>query len=315
MLYDAGDGEPADGRKRWREGIMHFRVTEYTIQTDPVNSPKEPFAVMVLSDLHNEAYGRNNEQLLNQIRKEAPAFLVSTGDLVTAKAGKCAFDQAAVLVRKLSAEFPIYLIQGNHELRMQNTEAYGSAYASYIKKAGIAFGDFRDIHTAGSAKRGAWLLNDAAAAFNVMGMNVALFGYTVPLQDYHRTGRCSIREEHLRLAFSGLPASPETYKILAAHHPDGFPAYAKWGADLSLTGHVHGGIVRVPLLGGVVGASLRPFPPYTRGSYTLDGHRMILSGGLGSHTIKLRINNPPELVCLRFMPSEEKEGLHDRSVL
>jgi hypothetical protein len=93
----------------------------------------------------------------------------------------------------------------------------------------------------------------------------------------------------------------DSFRLLLAHHPCYFDAYAGWGADLTLSGHLHGGIVRLPFFGGVVSPQIRLFPRYDKGMYTMDGKKMIVSAGLGSHTIKLRINNPPELIIIDFV--------------
>ena len=81
--------------------------------------------------------------------------------------------------------------------------------------------------------------------------------------------------------------------VLLAHNPLWFRSYAKWGAALTLSGHVHGGAVRLPLIGGLLSPERAFFPPYDKGYYTDGRHDMIVSGGLG----KLRLFNPPE-ICL-----------------
>ena len=99
----------------------------------------------------------------------------------------------------------------------------------------------------------------------------------------------------------GKPSAGE-YNILIAHNPDYFPAYAEWGADLVLSGHVHGGIMRLPLLGGVLSPALRLFPKYDGGLFQEGGSTMILGRGLGSHTIPIRIFNPGELIVVTLEP-------------
>ena len=105
--------------------------------------------------------------------------------------------------------------------------------------------------------------------------------------------------EEIREAL-GEPAEG-AYRILLAHNPDYFSAYAQWGADLTLSGHLHGGMVRLPKIGGLISPNWTLFPKYDHGLYTIEEKKMIVSAGLGSHTIKLRINNPPELVVLDFV--------------
>ena len=77
-----------------------------------------------------------------------------------------------------------------------------------------------------------------------------------------------------------------------------FDYYAKWGADLVLSGHVHGGLLRLPIIGGVISPQIKLFPKYTGGLYKLNKAVMIVSRGLGTHTIRFRFFNPPELVVV-----------------
>ena len=101
--------------------------------------------------------------------------------------------------------------------------------------------------------------------------------------------------------------SEENYTILIAHNPDYFPKYAEWGADLVLAGHVHGGMVRVPFWGkGVVSPNVRLFPKYDGGEFTIGKSRMLLSRGLGMHTIPIRLFNPGEILEVELMPDEGK---------
>ena len=88
------------------------------------------------------------------------------------------------------------------------------------------------------------------------------------------------------------------YHILLAHSPNYFETYAQWGADITLSGHNHGGMARIPGVCGVLSPQARIFPKYTKGLYQIDTHRMIVSAGLGSHTIRVRFFNPPELLAI-----------------
>jgi predicted MPP superfamily phosphohydrolase len=96
------------------------------------------------------------------------------------------------------------------------------------------------------------------------------------------------------------------FNVLLAHSPEYFEAYARWGADLTLSGHFHGGIIRLPFIGGVISPYLRLFPKYDKGLYHSYNNEscMVLTAGLGTHTVP-RVNNPPELVLITFEHCEE----------
>ena len=87
----------------------------------------------------------------------------------------------------------------------------------------------------------------------------------------------------------------DSFHVLLAHNPTYFETYAKWGADLTLSGHLHGGIMRLPILGGVIAPSYHLFPKYDAGLFRIGNQKMIVSVGLGSHSIKIRLFNPPKI--------------------
>ena len=87
----------------------------------------------------------------------------------------------------------------------------------------------------------------------------------------------------------------DSFHMLLAHNPAYFESYAKWGADLTLSGHVHGGIMRLPFFGGVIDPAYHIFPKYDAGLYENEEKRMIVSVGLGTHSIKVRLFNPPKI--------------------
>ena len=96
----------------------------------------------------------------------------------------------------------------------------------------------------------------------------------------------------------------EVFSLLIAHNPMDFPVYAAWGADLVVSGHLHGGCVRLPLLGGVVSPQLRLFPKYDRGEFALGKSRMVVGAGLGEHGIGIRLGNPRELPVIKLVQSK-----------
>lgn len=92
----------------------------------------------------------------------------------------------------------------------------------------------------------------------------------------------------------------EHYKIVMAHNPVFADAYMKWGADLTLSGHLHGGLVRIPGLGGVISPQIKLFPKYS-GELTSEGEQaVVVSKGLGMHTICFRFCNPAEMIVLQI---------------
>lgn len=263
--------------------MSDFKVTRYKLRTSggKVRGPEEPYSIVFLSDLHNKSYGKENERLLQEIRSQNPAVVLVSGDLLTST-DPPQMDAALELMKELTRWYPVYAVNGNHEQRLKaQPEKYGDAYERY-SQAIRSFG----VH----------LLENGSERTELGRMPVRIWGYELPL-DYYRRGRSfTLLTEQVTEAL-GSPKE-DCWNILLAHNPVYFDAYAAWGADLILSGHLHGGIVRLPFLGGIVSPQMKLFPDYTRGCYTKENHRMIVSAGLGSHTIPLRINNPPELVVI-----------------
>ena len=271
-------------------GACMFRKKEYLIETDPACMPDTSFSAAVISDLHDGTSAEFLRDLAQALREERPALVLCTGDQVTARDGRCRMSQALRFLMAVSGRYPLYCIDGNHERRLdENRRSYGDAY---------------DVYTEKLKKAGAHLINNRSEYIRQNGMLLRISGYSPGLNCYRRTCRKTITEEMI-LEKLGPCENDGAFQILLCHIPDDFPSYARWGADLTLSGHVHGGIVRLPLLGGIFGSTLRPFPKYDRGLYTTnDGRKMIVSAGLGSHTIPLRINNPRELIVLKFRGRE-----------
>ena len=276
-----------------------IRITHYRVRTAEENCPREPFSVAVLADMHNEVYHSDPQSLLDAIEKEEVSAVFSVGDLIVAKGKHCAGDEALKVLGGLTSRCPVYAVNGNHEVRMRNAAHFRDQYFAYDEKARAL---------------GVTMVNNRHLSLNMNGMRIGLFGLELDNGYYRRNlkegqpeqvrrGRKPARKHYLTPAdmekLIGRPDRSE-FTILLAHYPRYFPAYAKWGADLTLSGHMHGGIVRLPLIGGLVGPEPCVFPKYDHGDYKIGDRHMLVSAGLGTHTINVRINNPAELVILDF---------------
>lgn len=247
---------------------------------------REPVRAVLLADLHNKRYGKNNERLLEAIRERKPDMILVAGDIITAKPGK-SFESAVAFLRELRKEFPVYYGNGNHEQRVKlYPQAYGDMgerYARALTESGIEP-----------------LVNSHVL---LQGKGVALYGAELERRFYKRFRAMRMDREYMTELLGRPPE--ELYTILLAHNPDYFPQYARWGADLTLAGHVHGGVVRVPLWGrGVVSPGYRLFPKYDGGVFQEGQAVMVLSRGLGMHTIPFRLFNPGELWVIDVRPEE-----------
>jgi len=265
--------------------MSDFKITRYRIRVDETQRrPDEPFTAVFLADLHNCSYGEGNSRLLQEIRNENPAVVLIAGDMITVSQ-EPRVDAAVALLNELTKKYPVFYVNGNHEDRLRDrTKSYGDQYEKYaetIRSCGVH------------------LLTNASDQIEIHRMLINIWGLDLPRECYRRLRAENLDEERME-ELLGRPVTPG-YQLLLAHSPVYFEAYAAWGADLTLAGHLHGGMVRLPGLGGVVSPQLQLFPKYDKGLYTLGDRKMVVSAGLGSHSICLRINNPPELVVLDFM--------------
>ncbi|MCD8105650.1 MAG: metallophosphoesterase [Lachnospiraceae bacterium] len=265
--------------------MTDFKVTKYRIRVENgKRGPDTPYSAVFLSDLHNASYGEDNSRLLSEIRNADPQLVFAAGDMLTSSK-EPQMDAAIALMNELTRKYPVYYVNGNHESRMrENTEDFQENYEKYV-----------------SAIRsyGVHLLENSAERLEIRHMPLCVWGLELPLAYYGHLGSQELTADKVE-EFLGKP-SDDCYQILLSHNPCFFDAYASWGADLTLSGHLHGGIIRLPLLGGVISPQMRLFPKYDRGLFSQEGKKLIVSAGLGSHTVNIRINNPPELIVLDFV--------------
>lgn len=259
-----------------------FRVVKYDLMSSKV---KKVHRYVVLSDLHNKEYGKKNKKLLKKINKLNPEGILIAGDILTAKPQK-SYDVALELIKKLSLKYPIYYGMGNHETRLfLYPEKYGDMGISYeqdLKACNVRL-----------------LKNEMIECED----SIRIHGLDMKRDYYKRFKKYPMDESYLKDTLGEISA--DKYEILLAHNPDYFEEYASWGADLVLSGHVHGGMMRLPILGGVVSPAFKLFPKYDGGLFKQGKSVMILSRGLGMHTIPIRIFNPGELVLIKISPKGE----------
>ncbi len=264
-----------------------FDSNRFVTRTYEISSKKltKPCRLVLLADLHNKSFGKGNDRLISAIREIGPDAIITAGDMLTAERGED-FTNALFLMERLAESYPIYYGMGNHEYRLGlYSERYPGMYEGYtagLKKAGIEP-----------------LINETAY---LPAWNIAVCGAQIDRNYYRHFRRAPMEPSYLRKLL-GTP-DREKFQLLIAHNPVYFDAYADWGADLVVSGHVHGGIMRLPFFGGVLSPSLTLFPRYDGGMFKERGSTMILSRGLSSHTIPIRIFNPGELIVIDLAPDK-----------
>lgn len=260
--------------------IQVMEIRTYEIQTDKLKKEEKPLRLVMLADLHNRLWGEGQHELLSAIDELKGDLILCAGDMLLG-GEQAKWENTLTLFQGLSKrKLPVITSNGNHESRMrQRLARYGKQYERYEKEL---------------QRLGVRTLVDESLRMQHGSMEFILHGYELPLKYYKKFNRLAYDATDLNRKF-GRP-DEGAFHILLAHNPVYFPTYAAWGADLTLSGHLHGGIIRIPGLGGVITPQAKLFPKYDRGLFEEQGRYLIVSAGLGEHTVPIRIFNPPQLV-------------------
>lgn len=259
----------------------HFVTEELVFSSSKI---KKPAVLVFLSDLHDNTFGEKNKKLLKEIKRIHPDAVLIGGDTMVTKPGHADLSRTKELLQGISRlSCPVFYANGNHEQRMQRDRGvYGSMYDEFRKLLEEYQVNYLQNKTV------QWR-DDIA----VSGVDIAWKYY----QDFHPD---SMVPSYLARRLG--KAESERFQILLAHSPLFFDAYAGWGADLSLAGHFHGGTIRLPGLGGVMTPQYQFFHPFCGGVFEQNGRWMLVSRGLGTHSINIRIGNRPQLAVIRLEP-------------
>lgn len=264
----------------WVREINTFKITHYNIQTPKLKNVRKRKIIM-LSDLHNCSYGQQNEKLIDAIKDENPDLILIAGDMLVGKEGTST-ETAKKLMEKLSEICVTYYANGNHEQRMkENPEKYGQIYCEYKEEL---------------INSGVHFLENEKVELIWEGNDVEIHGIEIPSECYKKFQKVSMPSGYMEKTLG--KADTSKYQILIAHNPIFIQSYLEWGADLVVSGHLHGGVVRVPFWRGIITPQGGLFPKYS-GEMTKEGDAcVVVSKGIGIHTIPIRFLNPAEVVVL-----------------
>lgn len=263
--------------------LRSFRVTGYRISSNKWKGAKRKCRMVFLSDLHNQVYGAGNDRLFEEVRRARPDIIFIGGDMLVGKNGHD-YGNAMEFLKRLPKLCPVYCANGNHEQRMKEyPEVYEQSYEEYREEL---------------LEAGVCLLENESEEILISGIPVRITGLEIPDAGYARMRRQKMDAETVRNCVG--ECDRDYYQILLAHNPSYMEAYLSWGADLVLSGHLHGGIVRIPGFRGVISPGFELFPKYSGGCYKEGKQTAVVSRGLGSHTIPARLFNMAEVVVLEF---------------
>lgn len=253
---------------------VNFTTTHLTITNETIPEDFSGYKIAEVADLHNHQWG---QRLIDRLKKEKPDMIAIAGDFVDSS--HTDFDVAMDFIEQAKEIAPIYYVTGNHEAWLSNySELEGKLTAA-----------------------GVHMMDDTAVWIEQDDSKINLIGIQDP--DFiERDTFEGIQESIVTSKLKPL-LSEEYYNIVLCHRPELFNGYVEAGADLVLTGHAHGGQVRIPFIGGLIAPNQGLFPDYTQGVYHEKNTDMVVSRGLGNSVIPVRINNMPELVIITLETS------------
>lgn len=256
-------------------------VRHYALRSAKIKRARR---IVYLSDFHERRLGEIEERLTAETARLKPDYIFLGGDMVTAKHG-ASIEATLALTERLVKLAPVFYGEGNHEARLDRDRG--------------RYGDLFDELQAGLESQGVRYLNDETV---LLGEDLALSGLHITENYYKRAPHDEMEVDYLRTHLG--EANAERFQLLFAHSPAFFDAYARWGADLSLSGHWHGGTIRLPGNIGLMTPQAEFFRRPASGLFSRGRHAMLLSPGIGTHSINLRFLNLPELMVLDL-----KEGV------
>ena len=250
--------------------VIHTTYTRVPIKDLP--DAFNDYRIVQVSDLHNNLYGHDQSYLIAKIREAKPDVIVITGDLLDRNTRKV--ENATKFVKGAVEIAPVFYVTGNHE------SVAGKEYIELM---------------IGLKKAGAVILENKAFELKSGEEKICLAGINDPAFDYTASD-ADVVDREIKEVLS--QTGKERPVILLSHRPELIDIYSKNGIDLVLTGHAHGGQVRIPFFGPVYAPSQGFRPKYTSGLYSEGNTQMYVSRGMGNGLAPLRFNDGPELAVL-----------------
>ena len=261
-------------------------LTVKNIKLNDDMTESKPVRLAFIADFHESLEGKMNSRIADAIAKASPDLILIGGDMLDGYR-KSEELPSVDLIDRLYRIAPVVMAPGNHEKKAE-TKVYVNNTLLYDR---FMQGIEDKVH----------YLKNKSEVFSINGRWIRIFGLDLPLEYFKRREEKMLSVEEI-IGYIGYPEEQDNvFNILMAHNPEYFESYAEWGAELTLSGHFHGGIVNLPMIGGVISPRLNVFPKYTKGLYRSEKRpdkMMYLTSGLGQHSLRIKINNIPEIIII-----------------
>lgn len=245
-----------------------LEISRYEVKSQKLPESFDGFKIVQLSDLHGAEFGEDGMELVEKVKELEPDIIALTGDFVTDEGDLAAVEKLAARLTELC---PVYFVSGNHE--------FGSGLAvkvrNILERAGVKY------------------LSNEYLTISRGEDGILLGGVEDPLA---YADMLSPDE----LAQKMNDAAPDAFKILLGHRNYWMTEYPELPVDLMFCGHAHGGLIRIPGVGGLIGTDRRLFPDFDAGQFNNGRYTLIVSRGLGNSVSIPRVFNRPEIVCVEL---------------
>ena len=249
----------------------NIRTTKYELEFSELPAEFDGFRIVHLSDLHGSCFGENNSRLAELVKEQKPDIIALTGDFAS---NLSQLEATQKLLEELSGSAPIYYVSGNHEWAGGIVPRVRRLLSGY----GVSFIDNESCPISRGESR------------IVIAGSEDPNGHADSLKPAEFVEK--LREEY-----------PEEFVLLLGHRNYWVKKYPQLPVQLILSGHAHGGIVRLPLIGGLLSTDHNFIAEYEKGLYRGDDYIMEVSTGLGNSIFVPRLFNPPEIVCITLRSS------------
>lgn len=258
---------------------MRLELNSYEICDASVPKEFDGFRIAHVSDFHNSEMGEENERLISLLKDAEPDIIVITGDMIDSR--NTDVEIALAFAEMIVEIAPCYYVNGNHESRLREYEDFK-----------------REL-----AQVGVTVLENSTAQIEIAGEKITMLGVIDP--GFIKENSSDNEELLMKESLDALKPRMDGFTILLSHRPEYFETYVEYGVNLVFSGHAHGGMIRLPFVGGIFAPAQGLFPKYDAGIFSSDGTHMVVSRGIGKTVVPIRINNNPEVVLLVLKSSSE----------
>ena len=255
----------ATGFLYWQNCSVQVEEADVFMETLP--EAFDGLRIAEIADLHGRQFGQGNRGLLAALAEAEPDLICIDGDLFDEKTD---LSTLMPLLSGLTAIAPTFYVTGNHEWQVKSLRQV----LSQMRACGVQ------------------VLQNEYTVLEREGEKLVIAGVDDPCGPYDQKTPAELTAEIYG------EVGQDACIVMLAHRNDTLPMWAELGVDLVLTGHCHGGVVRLPLVGGVFGTERELFPKYDAGLYRQGNTALYVSRGMGYSRVRIRLFNRPHLPVL-----------------